>query len=459
MIWWWILAGIAVAFLVTMLFRVPRRAFVVWMVMFRRLFPVLLRKIRLYPQSYTTAKAVRLAFEDLGPAYLKFGQMIASSPTAFSQRTTEEFAKCLDEVRPIPVKQVWRILRKELGSEPEKIYHSIDTDPLASASIAQVHAAELETGEKVVIKVQRPGIRGAIEQDLALMGFLAKVGMRFNSELRRANLTGIVDDFRGTIREEMDFRKEAGNIEAFNRVMKENDLIEKAHAPIVHHDLSGERVLTMQRFFGVRIDDKSGVDERVGDVVDMLRDTSQVFWTCVFLGGFFHGDIHAGNIMVLDDGRLGYIDFGIFGRFSDDDRVALADWVGAMVSGNGEQLASSIKAMGAVDEDVDWPKFVEDITESFLPLRALTVDKPEMLEEFFPKLRAMANRHDARLPSNFVLILKQLTYFGRYVMLHEPSSNENLDPKAQQNFLKIFMKFNAWRQSQGADAIAIAPAG
>jgi len=456
---WWVLAALAIAFLFTMLFRVPRRAFVVWLVMFRRLFPVLLRKIRLYPRNYTTAKAVRLAFEDLGPAYLKFGQMVASSPTAFSKETTEEFAKCLDEVRPIPLKQVWKILRAELGSDPESIYKSISTTPLASASIAQVHVAELESGEKVVVKVQRPGIHGRIEQDLALMGFLARVAMRFSAELRRANLTGIVDDFRGTIREEMDFRKEASNIEAFNELLEQHDLISQAHAPQVYHDLSGPRVLTMERFFGVRIDDKQGVDDRVDDVVDMLRDTSHVFWTCVFLGGFFHGDIHAGNIMVLDDGRLGYIDFGIFGRFSDENRVALADWVGAMVSGNGEQLALSIKKMGAVDEDVDWPKFVEDITESFLPLRALTVDKPEMLEEFFPKLRAMANRHNARLPSSFVLILKQLTYFGRYVMLHEPSFNENLDPKAQQNFVKIFMKFNAWRQSQGGDAIAIRPTG
>jgi len=191
----------------------------------------------------------------------------------------------------------------------------------------------------------------------------------------------------------------------------------------------------------------------------MLRATSEVFWTCVFLGGFFHGDIHAGNIMVLDDGRLGYIDFGIFGRFSDSDRVALADWVAAMVSGDGEQMARSIKGMGVVKDSVDWPLFVKDVTESFLPLRALTVDKPEMLEQFFPKLLAMASKHDLHLPSAFVLILKQLTYFGRYVMIHKPDFNENLDPKSQQTFVKIFIKLNAWRTSKGAAVIPIRPTG
>jgi len=281
--------------------------------------------------------------------------------------------------------------------------------------------------------------------------------MTFNPLLRRANLLGIVGDFRRTIREELNFVLEADNIEAFNELLEREGLLGLARAPSVQRELTTTRVLTMERFYGVRIDNKQGVDDRVDDVVDMLRATSEVFWSCVFLGGFFHGDIHAGNIMVLDDGRLGYLDFGIFGRFSDEHRAALADWVGAMVSGNGEQMARAIRDMGAVGEGVDWDAYVSDVTEAFLPLRALTVDQPEMIEQFFPKLLVMARKHDLRLPSQFVLILKQLTYFGRYVMLHAPKYNENLDPKSQQTFVKIFLKFNAWRQREGARVISIRP--
>ena len=324
---------------------------------------------------------------------------------------------------------------------------------MLSASIAQVHAATLGDGASVVVKVQRPGIRGRVEQDLALLGVVARVGMACSKLLRRANLTGIVDDFRRTIREELDFRLEADNIESFNALLEREGLLHLARAPRVHRALSTTRVLTMERFHGVRIDDRAGVEARVPDVVDMLRATGEVFWSCVFLGGFFHGDIHAGNIMVLDDGRLGYLDFGIFGRFSDEHRVALANWVGALGAGDGEQMARAIHGMGAVGDDVDWPAYVKDVTEVFLPLRALTVDKPEMLEEFFPKLLAMAAVHDLHLPAQFVLILKQLTYFGRYVMMHAPQYNENLDPKSQQTFFKIFIKFNAWRE-QGARARA-----
>jgi aarF domain-containing kinase len=453
--WFWIVLAAVAA--VIAIVPVTRRLCVLVAVFTRRLVPVLGRKLRLVGKHYTTAKALRLAFEDLGPAYIKFGQMIASSPTAFSKEVTDEFARCLDNVRPIPVKQVWRILEEDLGAAREAELESIEEAPLASASIAQVHAGVLRTGMPVVVKVQRPGIRGRIEQDLALMGLVARLGMAVSKVLRRANLRGIVEDFRRTIREEMNFVLEADNIEEFSRLLEREGLVGMARAPHVVRSLTTTRVLTMERFYGVRIDDKAGVDARVGDVRDTLRATSEVFWSCVFLGGFFHGDIHAGNIMILDDGRLGYLDFGIFGRFSDDHRGALADWVAALVSGNGDQMARAIRAMGAVGDGVDWAAFVADVTDVFLPLRALTVDKPEMLEAFYPRLLAMAGRHDLHLPSAFVLILKQLTYFGRYVMIHAPDFNENLDPKSQQTFVKIFIKLNAWRQATGADVIHIRP--
>jgi predicted unusual protein kinase regulating ubiquinone biosynthesis (AarF/ABC1/UbiB family) len=449
MIWVGVILGaLAISILA---FPLPRRTLVTLAVVTRRWFPRLLRRLRLGHRDYTKARAMRLAFEDLGPAYIKFGQMIASSPTAFSDEVIAEFSRCLDEVRPLPVSTVWRILSRELGKPPEEMFESVERTPLASASIAQVHAARLEDGSDVVIKVQRPGIRGRVEQDLGLMRFFAKLAMR-HPELRRANLTAIVDDFLRTIREEMDFLREADNIEAFSEILEREAISKIAYAPNVHRELCTDKILTLERLYGVRIDDKDGVESRVDSVLQVLRDNSQVFWTCVFLGGFFHGDIHAGNIMVLDDGRLGFIDFGIFGRFDMDDRIALSEWVGALVTNDGEKLAQSIKRMGAVPDTVDWETFVHDVTESFLPLRAFTVDKPEMLEQFFPKLRAMAARHDAHLPGNFVLILKQLAYFGRYVMIHDPSFNENMDPHSQAVFVQIFSKFNALRSATSGAA-------
>src|SRR5262249_31908517 len=157
------------------------------------------------------------------------------------------------------------------------------------------------------------------------------------------NLSGIVQDFRRTIAEELDFRREAKNICEFRELLAREKLTEIATAPEVLLELSSKRLIVMERLQGVRIDDKEGVYARISDGKQLLRRTSEVFWTGIFLGGIFHGDIHAGNIMVLDDGRLGYIDFGIFGRFDMNDRLALIDWISAMVSGDSEQLARSLK--------------------------------------------------------------------------------------------------------------------
>jgi predicted unusual protein kinase regulating ubiquinone biosynthesis (AarF/ABC1/UbiB family) len=450
-----VLVAFAIIAVVVAVVPVTRRAVVLAAVFARRLIPLTAHD---RDPDYTTARALRLAFEDLGPAYVKLGQMIASSPTAFPPSVTDEFARCLDNVRPIPTATVWDILEHELDRPPHDVFATIDETPLASASIAQVHAATLANGDAVVVKVQRPGVRRRIEQDLALMGIVARIGTWASPLLRRANLRGIVADFRRTIREELDFQLEADHVEEFNALLEREGLSHLARAPRVNRALTTKRVLVMERLYGCKIDDKPGVDARVRDVVEMMRATSQVFWSCVLLGGIFHGDCHAGNIMVLDDGRLGYIDFGIFGRFSDDHRAALADWVGALVSGNGEQMARSLRATGALGPRAVWADFVRDCTEVFVPMRAMTVDNKEMLDAFGPKLIEMAQRHDLHLPQAFVLVLKQLTYFGRYVMIHAPHYNENLDPIAQQMFVRLFFKFNAWRAGRGGGAIEIRPA-
>jgi predicted unusual protein kinase regulating ubiquinone biosynthesis (AarF/ABC1/UbiB family) len=450
----WSIAALVALATIVLLWPAARRAAAVGLVLVWRLSPLALRKLGMGARDYTPARAVRLAFEDLGPTYIKFGQVIASTPTAFSAATTEEFARCLDEVRPISHAAVAKLLRAELGGGPEELFSEFNPEPLASASIAQVHTATLRSGRPVVVKVQRPGIRHTVGRDLALMRLIARMCMRASKLLRHTNVAAIVEDFARTIHDEMDFLNEAGNMEEFNKLLAREGLHTVARAPRVEREYTTGRVLTMERLFGVRIDDKAGVDRRVDDAEELLRTSSMVFWSCVFLGGFFHGDIHAGNIMVLDDGRLGYLDFGIVGRFSDQDRAALADWVGAMVSGDGEQLARAIHDMGAVRaQHLDWDTYVRDVTQIFLPLRGARVDRPEMLSEFFPRLREMGRVHDIHLPPAFILIIKQIGYFGRYVMMHAPHYNENTDPKSQANFVRIFVKYNAQRRDRREAAI------
>ena len=196
---------------------------------------------------------VRTAFEDLGPTYVKLGQLVASSQGLFPEPYCQEFRKCLDRVRPFSYEEVERTIRAELGHDPGDLFASIDREPLASASIAQVHSARLRDGQHVVIKVQRPGIANVVEADLRVLRWGARA-MKLLPHGELANPVGVVEDFEANIREELDFRREAKNMAQFNAIMVTQRQSQVA-APRVIADLSTRRVLVMERFFGHRVDD------------------------------------------------------------------------------------------------------------------------------------------------------------------------------------------------------------
>ena len=415
-----------------------------------RFFPLLLKLLRLGKRDHSVACALRLAFEDLGPAYIKFGQMIASSPTTFSPETIEEFSKCLDRTRTIPITQVHRIIKQELHKTSDDIFSSIDETPLASASIAQVHGVVLKDGTQAVIKVQRPGIQKVIHEDLKLLTIISTIATKVSTEMKRANLMSMIDVFRNSVADEMNFHLEADNIEQFNAFLEKESLTSLGVAPKVYRQYCTTKLLTMQRFYGVRIDDAQGVKTIFDNPIDLIRNCSEIFWSCVFLGGFFHGDIHAGNIMVLNNGTLGYLDFGIFGRFEDNDRIALADWISGMIASDATQMTHALQSMNAIPTIDDNTELIEDIARIFLPLREFTFDRLDLVEQFFPDLRDFSQKYNAQLPPNFILICKQITYFGRYVQIHAPDYNENLDPVMQLAFMKIFGKFGEWKLQRTA---------
>ncbi len=259
---------------------------------------------------------VRNAFEDLGPTYLKLGQLIASSHGLFPDDYCKEFQKTLDRVKPFAYADVERTLTIELRSRPEKLFASLDSTPLASASIAQVHAARLDDGRDVVIKVQRPHIERRVAADMRILRLGAQL-LSLVPTVELANPVGIVEDFDHTIAEELDFRREAANMDEFNRIMAELGHAD-VRAPRVVHELTTRRVLVMERFYGVRVDDVEAVRARAVDAEAMLVYGLRGWFQSMILHGFFHGDVHAGNLMILDDGALGFLDFGIVGRFDED---------------------------------------------------------------------------------------------------------------------------------------------
>jgi predicted unusual protein kinase regulating ubiquinone biosynthesis (AarF/ABC1/UbiB family) len=369
---------------------------------------------------------LRRMFEDLGPTYVKLGQLIASSEGLFPEAYCQEFRRCLDRVRPFPYADVERTLRAELGRDPAEVFEFIDSTPLASASIAQVHAARLRGGQEVVIKVQRPGIGAIIEADLRVLRLAARaLAMSARGEL--ANPVGIVEDFQTCIREELDFRREAANMDEFNGIMDKHGHA-RVVAPRVSPGLVTPRVLVMERFFGYRVDDVEKLREGNIDGEAQLLLGMRAWFQCMILHGFFHGDVHAGNLMALTDGRVGFLDFGIVGRFGRRRREQVTDYLLAFASGDFAKLAEVMADMGAVGAHVDRGALARELSEAYGPMLSGSLAAIKYADVIPAILRASV-RHGMRMPRDFVLVTKQMLYFDRYAKLLAPALNVFTDPR------------------------------
>lgn len=376
---------------------------------------------------FTRPVLLRMFCEDLGPTFIKFGQIIASSAGMFPDAYVAEFQKVLDRVRPFPYDDVKRTLTQELGAEKAAHLVHIDPTPLASASIAQVHAAKLRDGTPIVIKVQRPGIVPRCMADMRIMRRVAGWAARFRKNAELANPVGVVDDFTKTLTEELDFRKEAANLDKFNDIMRELGH-KNIRAPVPQHEYTTRKVLVMERFRGLRVDRFDDIKAKGIDGESKLVEGLRAWFQCVVFYGFFHGDVHAGNLMLLDDNTIGFLDFGIVGRFDDKARYLVTDYMIAFGTGNYKRLAEVICEMGVTPEGLDVAAFAKDLGETYAPLLKLSFGEVNYAD-FLPGIQRTATRHRVRMPNEFILITKQLLYFDRYAKALAPKLNVFTDPR------------------------------
>ena len=386
--------------------------------------------LRLRGRPYEVIDApvlLRRFCEDMGPTFIKFGQIVASSAGMFPDRYVEEFQKCLDSVRPFPFTEVQRILARDLGQLGVRKLAHIEPTPLASASIAQVHAARLRDGTGVVIKVQRPGIAARVAADMRILRSVAWLAERLVRNAELANPVGIVEDFAATLSEELDFRREAENLLRFNEIMAERGQVH-VRAPRPNLVFTSRRVLVMERFSGTRVDHADELIARGVDVEAALITGLRSWLQCVVLHGFFHGDVHAGNLMLLDDGDVGFLDFGIIGRFTDKQRWLVTDYMLSFSMGDYRKLAQVTVDMGGVAKNLDLEAFAADLAAVYGPMRERAFGDVNYAE-LLPGIQKVSTRHRMRMPREFVLILKQYLYFDRYAKLLAPHLNVFTDPR------------------------------
>jgi len=462
MFWYIVLAALAVWLVITLALPVPRRIwafslitakyFWLWLFDLLRLrwlwFAITGRSSKY--QRLRRPVLLRMMCEDLGPTFIKFGQIIASSAGMFPDEYTKEFQKVLDRVKPFGFEDVHRTLEEELGAEKAAHLVDIDRKQLASASIAQVHTAKLRDGTPVVIKVQRPGIIARCMADMRIMRRIAGWVQRFKKNAELANPVGIVDDFTRTLSEELDFRKEAENLDRFNEIMRELGY-KHIHAPVPHHEYTTRKVLVMEKFIGLRVDRFDEIKARGIDGETKLIDGLRAWFQCVVFYGFFHGDVHAGNLMLLDDDTIGFLDFGIVGRFDERERWLVTDYMIAFSTGNYKRLAEIICEMAGKPDDLDMDSFIKDLSDTYSPLLKMSFAEVNYAS-FIPGIQRTATRHKMKMPNEFILITKQLLYFDRYAKSLAPKLNVFTDPRLVLGMMSYIQKARAQADAKKAAA-------
>ncbi|KAH9308730.1 hypothetical protein KI387_036641, partial [Taxus chinensis] len=309
---------------------------------------------------------LRRLFERMGATYIKLGQFIASTPTLFPEDYVKEFQNCFDKAPPIPFREIEAILRKELNQPLENIYEHIDPVPIASASIAQVHGARLRGSQKeVVIKVLKPGIEDFLIADLNFLYLVALVLEFLSPPISRTSLVGIVGDIRESMLEEVDFQKEAANLESFRGYLEATGLTRQATAPKVYYHCSSRRVLTMERLYGVPLTDLDSIRSLVSSPEASLITALNVWFGSLLSCETFHADVHAGNLWLLRDGRIGFLDFGIVGHISPRTWTAMETFLTSIGNGQYEAMAASLVQIGATGDNVDNRSFARDLEKIF----------------------------------------------------------------------------------------------
>jgi ubiquinone biosynthesis protein len=350
------------------------------------------------------AERLRLAFEELGPTFVKLGQLLSTRPDIIPESALQELAKLQDNVRPLPFETVREVVECEFGHVLSETYSFFDPNPLGAASIGQVHAATLITGEEVVVKVQRPEIQGIIEQDIALLDFLAGLLEKYIPESRVFRPRIIVDEFFKTLVYELDYVVECNNM---NRIGRNMLSIPDVVIPKVYKDLSTTKVLTLERLKGIRINDLKSLQEAGIDRRKVVAAGARAFFKMILVDGVFHGDLHGGNLFLLPGDKLGIIDFGIVGRLSDKSREQLAGMLVSLITEDYEQLCYLYAEVSVSGQFVDMDTFTREVRNMLSPYMGLSLNEVNSGRLLIEATKIGA-KYNIQVPGDWMLVFKAL---------------------------------------------------
>src|SRR5689334_6909655 len=351
------------------------------------------------PATREGAVEFRQALEELGTTYIKLGQLLSSRPDLLPDVYIEELGKLVDEVPPVPFEEIRQVIAEEL---PSDAFVRIDPEPLATASIAQIHTALLASGREVIVKVRRPGIEQQIEVDLALMRSTAELLESHSERAQLLQARALADELEVHLRGELDFVEEANNAELIARIVAEyEDLV----VPAVIRPYVTERVLVLERIDGRKVDADHGLAAERAQ--ELARQFFRAYVHQVTVEGVYHADPHRGNILLTTDGRLALVDFGLLGRLDDDTRRNLALLLLAVAQNRADDVADLILGLSRVSLDSNEPGFVQELRRKlpryhWRPLSGIRAG------EALADLQRISFEYGISLPTTFALVGKTL---------------------------------------------------
>jgi ubiquinone biosynthesis protein len=362
------------------------------------------------------ARRVRRAFERLGPTFVKAGQLMSSSPTSVPQAWVDEMAHCRDEVPPARWKAISQLLADELRECRDQLAE-VDPEPIAAGSMAQVHAAVLGDGTRVVVKVQRPGLRKVLAADIGLLRIIARLLARWSPTCAAANPVALVDEFATGLDDQLSFCREATNVQRMGTALASLPV----QVPKVFTELSTDRVLVMERLEGVRADEIEALNGLGLDRSAIVRTVMASLILPAMREGTFHGDMHPGNMLVLPDGRIGLLDFGVLGHLDAPSRAALCDLLMAVVDMRFGDAALALFGMFDVN-GVDTATLIRE-TQAFLAAH-LDISLAGLdLRATISGILGIASRNGCTLPDSLATFLKQLLYIEGVCRELDPDFN------------------------------------
>lgn len=354
-------------------------------------------------EKLTMPERLRMAFEQLGPTFVKLGQLLATRPDLIPQEFVDEFKKLHDQVKPISFEDVNAVLISQYG-DLKTIFRNVEEKPLASASIAQVHRAVLVDGSEVVIKVQRPGIVQTINEDLTVLYTLAQILDHYIPEIRVFNPVGIVDEFFKTLELETNFIIEANNILQFTKNFANDPVVVIPH---VYLEYSTPQVLVMQALNGIPLSQFEKLKTQGQNPELIVKRGMRIFFKMVFQDRFFHGDLHAGNMFIMPNDKIGLVDFGVVGRLSEKVREAIADMFISLASQDYERLAYQYVDLAPYNEKTDIDQFARDLRDLIAPYFGLSF-KNVNTGKILMDSTSIAAKHGVAVPRDLLLFFKSI---------------------------------------------------